>query len=60
MFKNLLANILICGECGASFKRRTERATRMDKGREACENSPTIEETRIKEELRKGDGEYVR
>jgi site-specific DNA recombinase len=66
--KNLLANILICKECGASFRRRTERgkvvyrcATRMDKGREACGYSPTIEETWIKEELGKRVcvGEYV-
>ncbi|MBR0599770.1 zinc ribbon domain-containing protein [Sinanaerobacter chloroacetimidivorans] len=56
--QNLLANILVCEECGASFRRRIERgkvvyrcATRMDKGREACENSPTIEESWIKEEL---------
>lgn len=66
--QNLLANILVCEECGASFRRRTERgkvvyrcATRMDKGREACVNSPTIEEDWIKEELAKRvcDGEYV-
>lgn len=65
--QNLLANILVCEECGASFRRRMERgkivyrcATRMDKGREACECSPTIEENWIKEELRKRicDGEY--
>ncbi len=65
--QNLLANILVCEECGASFRRRTERwkvvyrcATRMDKGRKACECSPTIEENWIKEELRKRicDGEY--
>ncbi len=66
--QNLLANILVCEECGASFRRRTERgkvvyrcATRMDKGREACENSPTIEESWIKEELAKRvcGGEYI-
>lgn len=66
--QNLLANILVCEECGASFRRRTERgkvvyrcATRMDKGREACGSSPTIEENWIKEELGKRicDGEYV-
>jgi site-specific DNA recombinase len=65
--QNLLANILVCDECGASFRRRTERgkvvyrcATRMDKGREACGCSHTIEENWIKEELRKRicDGEY--
>lgn len=66
--QNLLANLLVCEECGASFRRRTERgkvvyrcATRMDKGREACGSSPTIEENWIKEELGKKicDGEYV-
>lgn len=66
--QNLLANLLVCEECGASFRRRTERgkvvyrcATRMDKGREACGSSPTIEENWIKEELGKRicDGEYV-
>jgi site-specific DNA recombinase len=65
--QNLLANILVCEECGASFRRRTEQgkvvyrcATRMDKGREACGCSPSIEENWIKEELRKRicDGEY--
>lgn len=66
--QNLLANILVCEECDASFRRRTERgkvvyrcATRMDKGREACGHSPTIEENWIKEELGKRicDGEYL-
>lgn len=65
--QNLLANILVCEECGASFRRRTERgkivyrcATRMDKGRGACGCSPTIEENWIKEELGKRicEGEY--
>ena len=66
--QNLLTNILICEDCGASFRRRIERgkvvyrcSTRMDKGREACGSSPTIEENWIKEELGKRicDGEYV-
>ena len=65
--QNVLANVLVCGECGASFRRRTERgkvvyrcATRMEKGRAACEKSPTIEENWLKEELGKRacDGAY--
>ena len=46
---NVLGNILECEECGATFRRRTERgkvvyrcATRMEKGRDACKESPTI------------------
>lgn len=56
--QNLLGNLLVCGECGASFRRRTERgkvvyrcATRVEKGRDACKGSPTIEEGWIKAEL---------
>lgn len=65
--KNLLGNLLICGECGASFRRRTERgkvvyrcATRIEKGREACKESPTVEEEWVKKELgrRVCGGEY--
>ena len=65
--QNLLGNLLVCGECGASFRRRTERgkvvyrcATRIEKGREACKKSPTIEEEWVKRELgrRVCDGEY--
>ena len=65
--QNVLANVLVCGECGASFRRRTESgkvvyrcATRMEKGRAACEKSPTIEENCLKEELGKRacDGAY--
>lgn len=40
--KNILGNVLECGECVASFRRRTERgkvvyrcASQMGKGREA-------------------------
>jgi site-specific DNA recombinase len=66
--QNLLANFMVCEECGASFRRRTERekvvyrcAMRMEMGREACGGSPTIEENWIKEELGKRvcDGEYA-
>ena len=65
--QNVLANVLVCGACGASFRRRTERgkvvyrcATRMEKGRDACKESPTIEEEWIKTELGKlvCGGEY--
>lgn len=65
--QNLLGNLLVCGECGASFRRRTERgkvvyrcATRIEKGRKACMESPTIEEEWLKGELgrRVCDGKY--
>ena len=49
--KYLLGNLLVCGDCGASYRRRTERgkvvwrcATRIEKGKESCSNSPTIDE----------------
>lgn len=49
--KYLLGNLLVCGDCGASYRRRTERgkvvwrcATRMEKGKGACDGSPTINE----------------
>ena len=56
-----------CEECGATYRRRTERgkvvyrcASRIEKGREACKESPTIGEEWIKEELGKRicGGEY--
>ena len=53
--KYLLGNLLICGDCGASYRRRKERgkvvwrcATRIEKGKEACSNSPTLDEEWIK------------
>ena len=56
--KYLLGNLLVCGDCGASYRRRTERgkvvwrcATRIEKGKEACAESPTINEAWIKETL---------
>jgi len=56
--KYLLGNLLVCGDCGASYRRRTERgnvvwrcATRIEKGKEACSESPTINEEWIKENL---------
>lgn len=46
-----LGNLLVCGDCGASYRRRTERgkvvwrcATRIEKGKEACPHSPTLDE----------------
>ena len=65
--QNVLGNILECEECGATYRRRTERgkvvyrcATRIEKGREACTESPTIGEEWIKMELgsRVCGGEY--
>jgi site-specific DNA recombinase len=48
----------VYGECRASYRRRTERgkvvwrcATRTEKGKEACPESPTINEEWIKERL---------
>lgn len=56
--KYLLGNILVCGYCGASYRRRTERgkivwrcATRMEKGRDKCANSPTLKGELIKKIL---------
>jgi Site-specific recombinases, DNA invertase Pin homologs len=56
--KYLLGNLLVCGDCGTSYRRRTERgkvvwrcATRIEKGKEACAVSPTINEVWIKEKL---------
>ena len=53
--KYLLGNILECGYCGASYRRRTERGkvvwrcgTRMEKGRDKCGYSPTLNEEGIK------------
>ena len=65
--QNILGNILECEECGATYRRRTERgkvvyrcATRIEKGRETCKESPTIEEEWIKAEIGKKvcGGEY--
>ena len=65
--QNVLANVLVCGECGASFRRRTERgkvvyrcASRIEKGKAACDKSPTLEENWLRAELGKRvcDGMY--
>lgn len=49
--KYLLGNLLVCGDCGASYRRRTERskvvwrcATRIEKGKYICSHSPTLDE----------------
>ncbi|GBF10763.1 zinc ribbon domain-containing protein [Tepidibacillus sp. HK-1] len=56
--KYLLGNLLVCGDCGASYRRRTERgkvvwkcATRIEKGKDSCANSPTLDEGWIKKIL---------
>jgi site-specific DNA recombinase len=56
--KYLLGNLLVCGDCGASFRRRTERgkvvwrcATRIEKGKETCANSPTLDEEWAKNKI---------
>ncbi|OPX42369.1 recombinase [Ruminiclostridium hungatei] len=49
--KYLLGNLLVCGACKAPYRRRTERgkvvwrcATRIEKGKDACPHSPTLDE----------------
>lgn len=56
--KYLLENLLVCGDCGASYRRRTERgkivwrcATRIEKGKDACPHSPTLDEGWIQDVL---------
>ncbi|WP_313755970.1 recombinase family protein [Tissierella sp.] len=56
--KYLLGNLLMCGNCGASYRKRTERgkvvwrcATRIEKGKELCADSPTLNEEWIKKTL---------
>ena len=66
--KHILGNLIVCGYCGASYRRRTERgkivwtcATRIEKGRQACSNSPTLDEGWIKNALSEAvcqDGVY--
>lgn len=58
--KYLLGNLLVCGDCGASYRRRTERgkilwrcATRIEKGKSECGCSPTINEEWLKDILGK-------
>ena len=54
-----IGNILVCGYCGAGFRRRTERgkvvwrcATRVEKGRKACPESPTLKNEEIIKEVK--------
>ena len=66
--KYILGNLLVCGDCGASYRRRTERgkvvwrcATRIEKGKEACPRSPTLDEGWVQDILSKTvcrDGTY--
>lgn len=56
--KYILGNLLVCGDCGASYRRRTERgkvlwrcATRIEKGKQECDLSPTLNEEWLKEHL---------
>lgn len=58
--KYLLGNLLVCGDCGASFRRRTERgkvvwrcATRIEKGKELYPHSPTLDEGWLQNTLSK-------
>jgi site-specific DNA recombinase len=60
-----IGNILVCGYCGAGFRRRTERgkvvwrcATRVEKGRDACPESPTLKDEEISEKIR-NDGKLL-
>lgn len=53
--KYLFSNLLVCGNCGAGFRRRTERGkivwrcgTKMEKGKMACGCSPTLQDEKMK------------
>ncbi|WFR58802.1 recombinase family protein [Anaerocolumna sp. AGMB13025] len=53
--KYLLGNLLVCRDCGASYRRRTERgkvvwrcATRIEKGKDSCLHSPTLMKNGLK------------
>jgi len=57
--KYILGNLLVCGDCGVSYRRRTERgkvvwrcATRIEKGKEACPHSPTLDEGWVQDTLK--------
>lgn len=58
--KYILGNLLVCGNCCASYRRRTERgkvvwrcATRIEKGKDACPHSHTLDEGRVQDTLSK-------
>lgn len=65
--KYLLSNLLVCGDCGGRFRRRTECGkivwrcgTRMEKGKAECKNSPTLNDQYVRDTLGKVvcNGEY--
>ena len=65
--KYLLSNLLVCGNCGGGFRRRTERGkivwrcgTRMEKGKAECKKSPTLNDQYVRDMLGKVvcNGEY--
>lgn len=52
--KYVLSNLLVCGNCGSGYRRRTERGkvmwrcgTRMEKGKETCKHSPTLNDQQM-------------
>ena len=56
--KYILGNLLVCGDFGTSYRRRTERGkvvwrctTRIKKGKEACQHSPTLDEGWLQDAL---------
>ena len=56
--KYILGNLLVCSDCGASYRRRTERgkvvwrcATRIEKGKDACPHSSTLDEGWIQDTI---------
>ncbi|MBU7008724.1 site-specific DNA recombinase [Peptococcaceae bacterium DYL19] len=58
--KYILGNLLVCGDCGTSYRRRPERgkvvwrcAIRIEKGKDACSHSPTLDEEWILDTLKK-------
>ncbi|MFV0516766.1 MAG: zinc ribbon domain-containing protein, partial [Aminipila sp.] len=58
--KYILGNLLVCGDCGASYRRRAERGkvlwrcdTRIEKRENECRHSLPINEERLKKILDK-------
>lgn len=65
--KYILGNLLVCEDCGTSYRRRTERgkvlwrcATRIEKGKNECALFPTLNEEWLKEQFTEliCDGSY--
>ncbi len=57
--KSIYSNLLVCGYCGAPYRRRTERgkvvyrcATRLDEGRDRCKKSVTISEKYLEDMIK--------